>query len=494
MASAEAWDRFPYPVEDPATLRSQQRALGNLGELLLDSSADVDDHALTLSGSWRSDTATTAVADVQVLASAMSGDSGVLATASSAVSRYAGQVEEARTDIDGFRTKYDTAVASRDHANARIPGNLDTQETRDELKQANQSALDTTATGLDGQYASVLSTLRTRSAGPVSDLDAALRRFVGPNPPETGSLGEVAFQQASAHLTLTGDTIYEFHLRQEGLLSGATPQGAYAQWLENAARYGIDPSVITQIARDHDISPEDFADLDGLSPVQDPDGKTYFLLPGGMGGDDARKAVLMTYIVNCGTDYDAAGKVPGVTNDFTETPYSSAEVQRILGRQDANDWSYNDDVGFVEGNRGRLMTTPNGMLMGMGGNWLQNLYSLKGGTTFGDIFMLNIDGPTGDAATKVLQQVAESGTKWGEDDDGKLYQQTLDLDRLLHHEERHSQQWADEGYAGFIAKYATEQYASLPWWMTGLGGVVADWVVDENGTEEGAGLHDGGYE
>lgn len=464
MASPEASQRYPYPIEEPDTLRKQQRTLGNLGGLLLDSSADVDDHGLTLSASWRSDTATKAVADVQVLATAMSGDSGVLATASSAVSTYIGRIETARTDIDGLRTKYDTAVATRDTANRRIPPNLDTDETRSQMKEANQKALDTTATGLDGQYDTVVSTLRTRSVAAVSDLHTALTRFVGPNPPEAGRLGEVAFQQASAGLTLTGDTIYEFHLRQEGLLTGPTPGGAYAQWLENAATRGIDPSVITQIAKDHKITPEDFAVLDGMTPVTDPDGKTYFLIPPGTTGDQARQAVLMTYILNCGTDYDQAGQQPGVTNDFTETPYSSAEVQRIIDRQAANDWSYKDDVGFVQGNGGRLMTTPNGMLMGLGGNWLQDLYSQKGGTTYGDIFMLNIDDVSGDAATERLKLVAQSGVAG-----------SLDLDRLLHHEERHSQQWAEEGYTAFLVSLGWEQ------------------LFGDNETEKGAGLHDGGY-
>ncbi|MFD1051115.1 MCE family protein, partial [Kibdelosporangium lantanae] len=34
---------------------------------------------------------------------------------------------------------------------------------------------------------------------------------------------------------------------------------------------------------------------------------------------------------------------------------------------------------------------------------------------------------------------------------------TLDMDRLLHHEERHSQQWAREGHTAYIASYIWEQ-------------------------------------
>ena len=54
----------------------------------------------------------------------------------------------------------------------------------------------------------------------------------------------------------------------------------------------------------------------------------------------------------------------------------------------------------------------------------------------------------------------------------------LDLDRLLHHEERHSQQWARAGHAWFIAQYGFEA----------LGGECL------NRFEEDAGFSDGGYD
>ena len=480
MASAEATARYPYPIEDPATLRTQQRTIGNLGLLLRDSYADVDDSVLTLAGSWRSDTATTAVADVKVLGADLWGDSTVLATAADAVGRYVRHVDDARTDVDDIRRRYDAAVAVRDHANALIPPNVDTEQDRVAARHDNQVAFEQKRSGLDGEHGTVLSTLRTQSASSVTDLDAALTRFVGPSPPAGGSLGEVAFQHSSLDLSLTGDTVYEFVLRQSGLLSGASPQGYYQEWLQNAQKRGIDPYVIASIVLNNDITAEDFSVLDGWTAVQDPDGWTYFQVPPGTSGDDARKAVLMTYILNCGTGYDEAGEQAGITNDFTETPYSSAEVQRIIHRQGENSWSYDEDVGFVQSNGGRLMTTPNGMLMGLGGNWLQDRYSLNGGTTFGDIFMLNIDGPRGDAAAAMLQQVAESGSAWYEDDNGP-YQGSLDLDRLLHHEERHSQQWARLGYAEFLAAYGgAEVWTWLPW-------------TGPNHFEADAGLEDGGY-
>jgi len=149
--------------------------------------------------------------------------------------------------------------------------------------------------------------------------------------------------------------------------------------------------------------------------------------------------------------------------------HDADEVQRIIDRQDANDWSYDDDVAFVDGNGGRLVTTPNGMLMGAGGNWLQDMYSQKAGTTWGDIFMVDIDDPKD--AGQQLSNIVDSGHMWYADDNGKPYEGGLDLDRFLHHEERHSQQWADKGYVGMM-------------W---------DAITDSDGLEEDAGLSDAGY-
>ncbi|MGW5054565.1 hypothetical protein [Actinokineospora sp. NPDC004072] len=262
-------------------------------------------------------------------------------------------------------------------------------------------------------------------------------------------------------------------LRDAGLLTGPPASGYYRQWLENAVRRGVPIETITQIAREHGITPEDFKVLERMEEVrEDEDGdgtfKSYFLMPTDISGEDAAKAVRMTYILNAGTDYGAGGE----RTDFTPTPYGSAELRRITERQQANSWSYDDDVGFVHGNGGRLMTTPNGMMMGLGGNFIQDQFSQQGGTAWGDTFMLNIDDPADPA--QQLREVAKSGHAWYEGDDGP-YRGSLDLDRLLHHEERHSQQWAREGYTGFLASYAWEK------------------ITGGNETEEDAGLSDGGY-
>ncbi|MGJ9411285.1 hypothetical protein ACHAAC_01125 [Aeromicrobium sp. CF4.19] len=256
----------------------------------------------------------------------------------------------------------------------------------------------------------------------------------------------------------------------------------YFQWLMNAAEGGTDYGTILDIVRDHEIQPSSFDVLSDLEEIVDRDGKSYFLLPDDISGDDARQAVIMTYIYNAGTDYGSATDDTGTENDFDETSYSSDEIQRIIDRQEANSWSYDDDVDFVHRNGGRMVTTPNGILMGAGGNSAQGWFSWQGGTAWGDIFMVNIDNPDDEA--DMLRQIVESGVK--PDNEGHEFggpdgpggpgdPGALDLDRLLHHEERHAQQWAEKGYGAFIREYAWEQ------------------ISGGNETEEEAGLSDGGY-
>lgn len=242
----------------------------------------------------------------------------------------------------------------------------------------------------------------------------------------------------------------------------------HARWLENAARRGIAPATIDDIVRCHGIGPADFAVLDRLDEVTDPLGQSYFVLPVDIGAADARQAVLMTYVLNAGTGYGTTG----ADNDFDETPYSAGEVQRILDRQAANDWTYERVVALVHRAGARLVTTPHGMLMGLGGNRLLGLFVRRGGTTYGDLFMLNIRRV--DAVVE-LRETVRSGRARYQRTDGTTYAGRLPLDRLLHHEERHAQQWAAAGPARFVASYAWER------------------ARGSNETEEDAGLGDGGY-
>jgi hypothetical protein len=252
----------------------------------------------------------------------------------------------------------------------------------------------------------------------------------------------------------------------------------HRQWLENAVRRGVPVDVIVEIARRHGITRESFGILQTMEEITDPDGKSFFLIPQRTSGSDARKAVLMTYILNAGTGYTKAGEQPGITNDFPETPYSATEVQRIIDRQQANSWSYDRDVRFVDRNGGRLVATPNGMLMGLGGNWIQGLFSQQGGTAWGDIFMMNID--RGSDPCQQLRQIVRSGRAWYTDRRGKPVQSSLNLDRVLHHEERHSAQWAAKGYLRMLKDYGWELIREQVWGKT-------------NRLEDDAGLSDGGY-
>jgi hypothetical protein len=236
-------------------------------------------------------------------------------------------------------------------------------------------------------------------------------------------------------------------------------------WLENAERRGVPADVVAEIGRRHAITPASFAILEGMEEINDPVGKSFFLLPRGTTGDEARTATLMTYVLNAGTDYGKSGDRPP---DYPETPYCAAEVARIINRQKANRWSYTRDVRFVHRNGGRLVTTPNGMLMGLGGNWIQRLFSQRGGTTWGDIFMLNA-GTTSDPAA-LLRRMVGSGRVWHH----------LELDRMLHHEERHARQWAAKGYTGMLRDYGWELIRELVFGKT-------------NRLEADAGLFDGGY-
>lgn len=247
---------------------------------------------------------------------------------------------------------------------------------------------------------------------------------------------------------------YEQALRDADLLDGPSPGGYYKQWVENAERRGVSPEEIVTIARDQHITPDSFKVLDGMEEIKDPDGKSFFLIPEGASPRTMREATLMTDILNAGTDYGAA---PG-TKDFKETPYSAAEVNRIANRQVDNLWSY-------------------------GAAWASELSGgsvCQGGTIYGDVFMVNID-HSADPAEQ-LRRIVHSGVAWGPDSNGNPVQNTqLDLDRLLHHEERHSQQYAKLGPVGMGIAYGEEAI------RTGIFG-------GDNWFEKNAGLHDGGYE
>jgi hypothetical protein len=80
-----------------------------------------------------------------------------------------------------------------------------------------------------------------------------------------------------------------------------------------------------------------------------------------------------------------------------------------------------------------------------------------------------------------LRQIVESGHAWYTDREGMPLESNLALDRVLHHEELHSQQWAAKGHARMITAYLWE--------------VLRDRLFGKiNRLEAEAGLADGGYQ
>ncbi|MEH3033788.1 MAG: hypothetical protein PGN07_07045 [Aeromicrobium erythreum] len=392
---------------------------------------------------------------------------------------FAGHVDTFDTTVDGINIDYQADVTQR--------------LTDEDVEPAD--ARHAAAQALAGRYTTATTTLDTAAD------EVALSMSNGPTDDEVRRLllaGYLPLWSASFYPTvvLTSDErqraaaasvdLVIDQLDRDGLLRG-TPDEMYRRWLENALLQDVSILTIRDVVEEHDIQPDDFDVLEGMEEVRDDTGKSFFVLPEGMSGDDARKAVLMTYVFNARTEYADSGGT-----EFDEAPYGSTEIQRIIDRQDANSFTYDDDVSFVDVNGGRLATTPNGMLMGLGGNPLQDLYSQAGGSTWGDIFMLNIDDPDDTHAT--LVDVIESGNQWREGDDGPYEDSSLDLDRLLHHEERHSRQWADEGYLGFITGYANESI-DVDWkgWGPFRAPIPHQVEGRDNSYEVDAGLADGGY-
>lgn len=271
--------------------------------------------------------------------------------------------------------------------------------------------------------------------------------------------------------------IMEQRLRDAGLLEGETNQW-YDEWLLNAARRGISIDEIIKIAQSNGITPEDFTVFDGLEELKDPDGKSFFLLPPGTSMSDAMRAAFMTYILNAGTDYAVADD-PGnpqdratTRNDYAETPYSSAEAQRVAQRI-ATNWS---SYIYIDG-ASAITTTPYGTLMGLGGSWLEQVMSQDAGTTYGDVLLVNIDNSSDPVQT--LRNIIAMGSFPQTNYPEGNVPGDLDLDRLLHHEEQHSEQWAR--HIDWFALSYFEQ-----WFNAGGNGSWNYW-------EQNAGLEDGGY-
>jgi hypothetical protein len=346
--------------------------------------------------------------NAEVLVAELSAVVRALEDASDEVSRLRSRIadNDALADTYQFRIAADGAIVdirpadppprSRFEAEDRAEAQRYRAAVQQQLGHETTAIL-TTANSIDTTLAGVMRLALDRK---ISDHDATTLA-------DAGKGGQLDAQVAEL----------EQSLRDAGLLSGPPAAGHYREWLENTVRRGVPADTIKKMIADHHITPADFRVLDGMEEIrEDEDGdgiaKSYFLMPSDISGDDAAKAVRMTYVLNAGTDYGTEGE----TTDFAPAPYGSDELRRITDRQQRNSFSYDDDVGFVHGNGGRLVTTPNGMMMGLGGNVIQDQFSQRGGTTWGDTFMLNIDDPQDPA--QQLREAVGSGHAWYEGDDG----------------------------------------------------------------------------
>jgi hypothetical protein len=245
----------------------------------------------------------------------------------------------------------------------------------------------------------------------------------------------------------------------------------YDEWLRTARRRGVDDEQLAAIATSNSLRHDAFDVLGTMTPLVDGAGRSYFLVPAGMSGRDVARAAWLTYVWNAGTGYGDLTR-----RDFAPTPFSADEVLRIKARQAGNAWSYARAVRVADAGGARLVTTPTGMLMGAGGNVALRMCSQLGGTTWGDIFLVNSGMRD---AGPILAGTIEAGRVVYRRD-GQLCEGSLALDRLLHHEEIHADQWARRGATRFASAYVREA-------------LMAASLGRPNRFEVEAGLSDGGY-
>lgn len=203
LPSEAARLRYPYPVEQPETLRLARDRIGDVSAVLTDTRADVNDDTLLLEASWSSDTAYTAVSDVRTLAGVLLSDSGQLATAAAAISGYVTALETARDDIDALRVRYDAAVDARDAANDDVPdASTGNRYEREEYRKGNQTQLDGAADLIDIDYDEVMAALDDKSWAATNDLTAVLDVLSPRELRGSGGYGEGAYHDATIGLSL----------------------------------------------------------------------------------------------------------------------------------------------------------------------------------------------------------------------------------------------------------------------------------------------------
>lgn len=105
---------------------------------------------------------------------------------------------------------------------------------------------------------------------------------------------------------------------------------------------------------------------------------------------------------------------------------------------------------------GHLMTTPEGIVMGIAGDEALRRFNLaelelgvpdamwaqRGGTMYGDLFLVN---PPASQPDSTLVEIVSQGSVFGED--------RHRLSDTLRHEKVHAEQWFEWGVDGFITEY-----------------------------------------
>ena len=285
----------------------------------------------------------------------------------------------------------------------------------------------------------------------------------------------------------------------EEYLKWAAANRQFLDWVTNAVAHGIAPATVVDICQQAGLTADSFNVLAGLTVIKDDLDKSYFVLPGDVTPETAEKITLMTYIYNCGTDYGSTGG----DRSYRDVPYGADEVARIQQRIAANNWSYDLLVPMLQDAGGQAVATPNGMLMGLSfGVEPVDVYSVAspgtapglpprhgsieaqskiallsqgGGTTYGDVFLLNKDASTSPLGD--LTSLIQTGSMPG-DRPNTAIAFSQGVDRLLHHEEIHSRQWADRG-GGYGLSYLLDYGAGHGFSLSP--------------DEQDAGLADGGY-
>jgi Ca2+-binding RTX toxin-like protein len=166
-----AADTFPYPDDDPATIRRLGRSLSDAPGALTGAVTGVEGVRDTLSDRWDTPAGRLAVAEVDAVGGLGDDAARALADAREPLDDYARALDTARDAIDGLRTRYDDAESDYQAELAAIgtTGPL-TGPVLTEQRQAALEARNGRISGLTSEYDEVIRTLETRARGAAGSL------------------------------------------------------------------------------------------------------------------------------------------------------------------------------------------------------------------------------------------------------------------------------------------------------------------------------------